>query len=220
MGAATVRVQCCRYQTTMETVRYSTLNRVKSFKRNLSLNLKPNQDQQGTTVNCNYEFEYVNFDTMSLADDCKTFRPDLTEEKVLPKVQTKRGVLWQMSGKLFSTWQERFCVLTENSFYSFSKKSTSAAKTFRKIKLSDINDICILNERGLNTIILKMNNGGKFFFRKSEGLLEWYNQFLSNTSSHIRSNLRKSLSMNQLNNRNMSRRPLMGINSLTQSFYR
>ena len=94
---------------------------------------------------------------MSLADDCKTFRPDLTEEKVLPKVQTKRGVLWQMSGKLFSTWQERFCVLTENSFYSFSKKSTSAAKTFRKIKLSDINDICILNERGLNTIILKMN---------------------------------------------------------------
>ena len=208
------------YQTIMETVRYSTVNRVKSFKRNLSLNIKPNSDQLETTVNCNYEFDYVNFDTMSLADDCDSDLPHHVEEKMLPKVQTKRGVLWQMSGKLFSTWQERFCVLTENSFYSFSKKSASTTKTFRKIKLSDIIDICILTDRGHNTMILKMNNGGKFMFRKSEFLLDWYKQFLSNTSAHIRNNLRKSISMNNLNNCKLSRRPLMGISSLTQSFHK
>ena len=208
------------YQTIMETVRYSTFNRVKSFKRNLSLNAKPSSDQLETTVNCNYEFDYVNFDTMSLADDCDSDLPHHVEEKMLPKVQTKRGVLWQMSGKLFSTWQERFCVLTENSFYSFSKKSASATKTFRKIKLSDIIDICILTDRGHNTMILKMNNGGKFMFRKSEFLLDWYKQFLSNTSAHIRNNLRKSISMNNLNNCKLSRRPLMGISSLTQSFHK
>merc|ERR1712133_298894 len=178
------RVQCCRYQTTMETVRYSTLNRVKSFKRNLSLNLKPNQDQQGTTVNCNYEFEYVNFDTMSLADDCKTFRPDLTEEKVLPVVQTKRGVLWQISGKIFSSWQERFCVLTENSFYSFSKKSTSKTKTFKKVKLLDICDICLVTENGQKVLCLKINNMGKLEFKRESSdpaiMEEWYLQFLSN----------------------------------------
>merc|ERR1719393_612476 len=204
----------------MESAKNSTLQRLNTLKQSISLNLTNKRDS-GSAANCNSEFDFVSFDCDVACDLRRGLNGfDPKDEKLLPAVQTKRGVLWQISGKIFSTWKERFCVLTENSFYSFSKKSTSAAKTFRKIKLSDINDICILNERGLNTIILKMNNGGKFFFRKSEGLLEWYNQFLSNTSSHIRSNLRKSLSMNQLNNRNMSRRPLMGINSLTQSFYR
>merc|ERR1712189_104485 len=136
----------------------STLRRLNTLKQSISLNLTNKRDSgTNSAANCNSEFDFVSFDCDLACDLRRGLSYFETEDaKVLPVVQTKRGVLWQISGKIFSTWQERFCVLTENSFYSFSKKTASSTKTFKKVKLLDICDIRLVTERGQKILSLKI----------------------------------------------------------------
>jgi len=215
----------------------STLNRMKTLRRTLSLNIKPKHDIKETTSNCNKEFDFVNFDNrLSVEPGLMTEimldsghyeyvtsasvpGPDQQKntDKNATQVKTKRGALLQMSGKLlFSTWQEKFCVLTENSFYSFSRKVGSMTKTFTKVRLLDISDILLETEKGQRILKIKTRMG-KLMFRKSEDLEDWHQQFLANISALRRKNLTKSLSMETTSVK--QRRPLMGVSSLKPNLY-
>lgn len=203
----------------MEIIKFNSLKRFKTLKRTLSLNARKGENildtLEETSKKCNNEFSFVNFENLTEEDEgsvtCQIDDHLTLTTNILP-VQSKRGVLWQMSGNnIFSTWQERFCVLTENSFYSFSKKSGSAAKTFTKIKLSEISDIFLSVDKGQTTFTIKMTKGGKLLFRKAEGLECWYQQILANLRANRRVQLQKSMSLI-----NVPRRPLMGISSLSK----
>ena len=212
------------------TATQSTLSRMKTLRRTLSLNIKPKHDIKETTSNCNKEFDFVNFDnrlsvepglmTEIMLDSghyeyvtsCSGPGPDNKNiDKNATQVKTKRGALWQMSGKLFSTWQEKFCVLTENSFYSFSRKVGSMTKTFTKVRLLDIIDILLESERGQKILKIKTQMG-KLMFRKSDELEDWHQQFLANILALRRNNLTRSLSIEVTPVK--QRRPLMGVSSL------
>merc|ERR1719481_770981 len=173
----------------MESAKNSTLRRLNTLKQSISLNLTNNKRDSGTNsaANCNSEFDFVSFDCDVACDLRRGLNGfDPKDEKLLPAVQTKRGVLWQISGKIFSTWKERFCVLTENSFYSFSKKSASSTKSFKKVKLLDICDIRLVTENGQKILHLKINSMGKLTLKRESDekiIDEWYLQFLSNVKS-------------------------------------
>jgi len=203
----------------MESAKNSTLRRLNTLKQSISLNLTNKRDSgTNSAANCNSEFDFVSFDCDLACDLRRGLSCFETEDtKILPVVQTKRGVLWQISGKIFSTWQERFCVLTENSFYSFSKKTASSTKTFKKVKLLDICDIRLVTERGQKILSLKINNMGKLQFKRESDqkmIDDWYLQFLSNVKSCYRQLLRRSRSVNPESINNSFKRPLMGVNSL------
>ena len=215
------------------TATQSTLNRMKTLRRTLSLNIKPKHDIKETTSNCNKEFDFVNFDNrLSVEPGLMTEimldsghyeyvtssapGPDKNIDKNATQVKTKRGALWQMSGKLFSTWQEKFCVLTENSFYSFSKKVGSMTKTFTKIRLLDICEILLETEKGQRILKIKTKLG-KLMFRRSEEIEDWHQQFLANISALRRNNLTRSLTMDTTSFK--QRRPMMGVSSLKPNIY-
>jgi len=203
----------------MESAKNSTLRRLNTLKQSISLNLTNKRDSgTNSAANCNSEFDFVSFDCDLACDLRRGLNGyDLKDEKLLPAVQTKRGVLWQISGKIFSTWKERFCVLTENSFYSFSKKSASSTKSFKKVKLLDICDIRLVTENGQKILHLKINSMGKLALKREsdESMIdEWYLQFLSNVKSCYKQLLRRTRSVNPESLNTSFRRPLMGVSSL------
>ena len=109
------------------------LTRVKTLKRHLMKTLKRKNTVIGTTIkNGITEFD-VNANNNENASqvmnreyatkDLEKFTSDQDDDFDcnVKTTNTKKGILWQQSGSLFSTWQERFYVLTENSLYSFPK---------------------------------------------------------------------------------------------------
>ena len=88
-------------------------------------------------------------------------------------------------GSVFETWQEKFCVLTENSFYSFSKSlgSSKSKKSFTKICLLDISDIGLVTHKGRTVLTIQTPRTGKLVFKKQgmgPGVEEWYQQIREN----------------------------------------
>merc|ERR1711923_625584 len=130
-----------------------------------------------------------------------------------PGVQSKRGTLWLMTGQFFfETWHKKFCVLTENSFYSFSKSlgSSKSKKNFTKICLLDNSDMDLVTHKGRTVLTIQTPSTGKLVLMKQgagPGVEKWYTQ--------IRENLRacfvKKSSSHHWKER---RRPFMGICSL------
>ena len=203
----------------------STLSRMKTLKRNLSLNIKQKHDIEETTSNCNEEFDFVHFDKrLSVEPGLMTelmldsghyeYVTCSAPDKNAAQVKTKRGTLDQMSGKLFSSWEEKFCILTENSFYSFAKKVGSMTKTFTKIRLLDICDILLRTERGQRILKIKTRMGKLMFRRSDEGMEDWHRQFLANISSLRRSNLTRSLTIETPSAKQRRPLPLMGLSSI------
>ena len=127
-----------------------------------------------------------------------------------PGVQSKRGTLWLMTGQFFfETWQEKFCVLTENSFYSFSKSlgSSKSKKSFTKICLLDISDIGLVTHKGRTVVTIQTPRTGKLVLMKQgagPGVEKWYTQ--------IRENLRACfVKKSSSHHWKVRRRPFMGI---------
>ena len=129
-----------------------------------------------------------------------------------PGVQSKRGALWIMSGQFFASWHEKFCVLTENSFYCFSKSlgSAKSKKSFTKICLLDISDIGLVTHKGRTVVTIQTPSTGKLMLMKQgegPGVEEWYHQ--------IRENLRACfVKKSSSHHWKVRRRPFMGISSL------
>eukprot|EP00092_Neocalanus_flemingeri_P042256 GFUD01046122.1.p1 GENE.GFUD01046122.1~~GFUD01046122.1.p1 ORF type:complete len:176 (-),score=38.83 GFUD01046122.1:326-853(-) len=126
-----------------------SVSRIKSLHRQLSNTLKKRKQVQEVTQNCNNEFDFVNIDTISeshtmLIDEeekTKGVKGDQTitgnfknmtndnaysDENIIKG--SRKGILWQQTDRIFSSWQERFFVLTENSLYSFSRETKKMEK--------------------------------------------------------------------------------------------
>merc|ERR1711862_732387 len=95
------------------------------------------------------------------------------------------GILWQQSGNIFSSWQERFFVLTESSLYSYSRQCPSRnnlaniKKFVTKVKLSEIIDMNLVEKRG-QLVIEIVTMSGRTCLRKPEGVRDWFEQILEN----------------------------------------
>ena len=190
---------------------------------------KGTKGREQTTTNCNQEFDFVNcdaadrvesvdsvdsvdseVDTMMTMEHC----PSLSSGAVChrPGVQSKRGALWIMSGQFFASWHEKFCVLTENSFYCFSKSlgSAKSKKSFTKICLLDISDIGLVTHKGRTVVTIQTPSTGKLMLMKQgegPGVEEWYHQ--------IRENVRACfVKKSSCHHWKVRRRPFMGISSL------
>eukprot|EP00091_Calanus_sinicus_P015270 TRINITY_DN3336_c0_g2_i1.p1 TRINITY_DN3336_c0_g2~~TRINITY_DN3336_c0_g2_i1.p1 ORF type:complete len:132 (+),score=24.91 TRINITY_DN3336_c0_g2_i1:358-753(+) len=94
--------------------------------------------------------------------------------------------MWQRTDNIFSSWQERFFVLTENSLYSFlrgAKNRADLERTVSKIKLSDVCGISLVDRKGQLMIKIVTKKNGRLFLRKQEGLSDWFEQIVQNGSA-------------------------------------
>ena len=109
------------------------LTRVKTLKRHLMKTLKRQKTVIGTTIkNGTTEFDvnannnenasqFINREYATKDVEKFTSDQDGDFDCNVKTTNTKKGILWQQSGSFFSSWQERFYVLTEKSLYSFPK---------------------------------------------------------------------------------------------------
>ena len=127
------------------------LSKVQTLQRHVSNTLKRRKHMEEVTKNCSEEFEFVKFDIMKDSTNIEVGEDDIkvktlmrdevicendtkevesiTQEEIVEScgenaikdIKTRKGILWQRTDNIFSSWQERFFVLTENSLYSFSR---------------------------------------------------------------------------------------------------
>lgn len=95
----------------------------------------------------------------------------------------KKGLLWQQRDKLFSRWKERYFILTKDLLQCFKKetsKITDMGGFIFKIKLSDVDDVELLDKRGYLTICITLQKEGKVFLRRTEGIRDWFEAIKEN----------------------------------------
>ncbi|TRY72732.1 hypothetical protein TCAL_00263 [Tigriopus californicus] len=88
-----------------------------------------------------------------------------------------KGLMWQQRDKIFSRWKERFFILTQDYLQCFKKGSsrmTEMGGFIFKLKLSDVNEVELLDKKGYLTVSLLLNKEGKILLRKPEGIREWF----------------------------------------------
>eukprot|EP00092_Neocalanus_flemingeri_P009661 GFUD01010402.1.p1 GENE.GFUD01010402.1~~GFUD01010402.1.p1 ORF type:complete len:188 (-),score=48.36 GFUD01010402.1:135-698(-) len=159
-----------------------SLSKMKLLHRQVSNTLKKRKQGQEVTKNCNNEFDFViQSHTMVIDEEEKTkgLKGDQTiagnfknmtnenaycDENV--RKGSRKGILWQQTDRIFSSWQERFFVLTENSLYSFSretKQMEKLEKAVSKIKLSDMSDVSLMDKKGQLLIMIVTKKFVKIF---------------------------------------------------------
>ena len=90
----------------------------------------------------------------------------------------RKGLLWQQRDKLFSSWKERYFILTQDFLQCFKKETsriTDMGGFLFKIKLCDVESVDLLDKKGYLTIALNLVREPKMFLRKTEGIRDWYN---------------------------------------------
>jgi len=205
------------------------------------------------TEDCSEEFNFVKFQNESYSKNCLEGK-NLTETCIEDTLEyqmkrelgirlqpdsgvretgemrstSKKGPLWYQKGNLFSTWEEKFFVLTANSLYSFPKDIRSMevlTKSASKTKLCEIIYMELINKKGQMMIKFLTKKQGTMYLRKAEGLKDWYDSIEENMENskypHLSRKLNSSISM--IEGRNLSdkyhRKPFMGVRSLTLSQY-
>jgi len=216
------------YSQKMDAIKTSSLTRLKTLRRTVSLKVGIlNNVEEETSKQCNDEFSFVNFETLAEEDMDQCSVPSKAGNQLtiagtnLSPVTSLRGVLWTMSNNIFSSWKERFCILTENSFYSFSRKTGAAAKSISRIKLSEISDIELSIIKRQTTLILtlsKCSETEKLMLRAEKGLEEWHSKIMSNMI-YFKHQLRRR-TYSQTKSMRRQNMPIIGVNSLRKSqFY-
>merc|ERR1711915_246004 len=226
-----------------EDAKKTDLTRVKTLKRHLMKTLKRQKTVIGTTTkDCTNEFHFVKFDTIQRIKesgsqvmdkeyawkDMEKWTSDKDDkfDSNVKTIKTKKGVIWQQTGNFFSTWHERFFVLTENSLYSFPKgcKATETLAAATKIRLSELSDVKLMNQKGQMVLKLQSSKKSVAHLRKPEGLKDWYENILDNIHllkmKKMESSMYRSLvSDSQFEQKPCSSpaisRPCMGVSSLT-----
>merc|ERR1711936_1101115 len=174
------------------------LSKVKSLQKQMILTLKKRKPRDEITKKCNEEFDFVTFDTIKeshtklsdkalkkTSDDCVTIKHVRNVDDNDPNVVSsqKKGILWQQSDKLFSSWQERYFVLTSNSLYSFTKDTRVMDNIKKTVLKAKIKDMSLVEKKGQLLMRIVIENHGKFYLRKPEGLQDWYEQLRRNISA-------------------------------------
>eukprot|EP00091_Calanus_sinicus_P015269 TRINITY_DN3336_c0_g1_i1.p1 TRINITY_DN3336_c0_g1~~TRINITY_DN3336_c0_g1_i1.p1 ORF type:complete len:215 (-),score=50.99 TRINITY_DN3336_c0_g1_i1:104-748(-) len=186
------------------TVKGENLSKVQTLQRHVSNTLMRRKHMEEVTRNCSDEFEFVRFDITSEPnsfdfgeDDFKaeTLKRDkavsgndiievdsIIQEEIVEScgenaiidTKTRKGILWQRTDNIFSSWQERFFVLTENSLYSFlrgAKNRADLERTVSKIKLSDVCGISLVDRKGQLMIKIVTKKNGRYFYASKKGYL-------------------------------------------------
>jgi len=162
---------------------------MRTLKRHVSNTIKRTRRSEEVTKECSGEFDFVKFDPIneSFIADLNYENPvkDDGYEAIAKDSKTRKGILWQQSGNIFSSWQERFFVLTESSLYSYSRQGPSRKnladikKFVTKIKLSEIIEVNLVEKKG-QLVIEIVTRSGKTYLRKPEGVREWFEHILEN----------------------------------------
>ena len=123
MGVEYLRSKSCYSYNSEE--KGNTVSRMRTLKRQVSSKIKRLQKHEEVAKECSEEFEFVKFDPINEPFDYESPVNDGSYEATAKDSKTRRGILWQQSGNIFSSWQERFFVLTESSLYSYSRQCPS-----------------------------------------------------------------------------------------------
>merc|ERR1711892_537407 len=228
------------------------LSKFQTFQRHIGHTMKRRREVEEVTKTCTNELEFVKFDvnsdsiymgaeqnTRNLISSNELTNETITKDDALDEspvendkqdVKTRKGILWQQTDNIFSSWQERFFVLTENSLYSFSrenKKMEMIGKSVSKVKLSDFCDVSLVDRKGQLMINILTTKNVRIYLRKPEGLRYWFRQILENISeakfTHQNRKLESSLSLVEKNHLEHSvaavqipnQRPVMCCRSLS-----
>merc|ERR1712198_515089 len=212
------------------------LTRVKTLKRHLMKTLKRQNTVIGTTLkNGTTEFD-VNTNNNENASqvmnreyatkDLEKFTSDKDDDFNcnVKTTNTKKGILWQQSGSFFSSWQERFYVLTENSLYSFPQgcKTNETLAAATKIRLCELSDVELLNQKGQLVLKLQLCKKSAVLLRKPEGLTDWYENILDNVQMLKMKPMENSRTRSLIADSDIKKNPCslrisqpnMGVNSL------
>jgi len=196
MGVSYLRSKSCILNNTEE--KTGNLSKIKTLKRSVSKTLRSSNKPKEVTKECTNEFQFIKFDAIDEAfdgdlSDKKNDRNVKSVENAEEDSQTLKGILWQQSGNIFSSWQERFFVLTGKSLYSFPqrgplKNNLRHCKKFgSKVALSDIIEVNLVERKGQLVIEIVTKNG-KTCLRKPEGVREWFEKIVENNED-VRKNL-------------------------------
>merc|ERR1719435_638988 len=187
MGVEYLRSKSCYYYNSEE--KGNNVSRIGTLRRHVSNTIKRKQRSEEVTKECSGEFDFVKFDPIneSFISDLNNEKPvnDDSYEAVAKDSKTRKGILWQQSGNIFSSWQERFFVLTESSLYSYSRQGpyrknlTNIKKCVTKVKLSEIVEVNLVEKKG-QLVIEIVTKSGKTYLRKPEGVREWFEHILEN----------------------------------------
>merc|ERR1719431_913030 len=230
MGERYLRSQSCHLSASQQKEEH--LSRLRTLRRHVSRSLKRGGRLGEVTEECTGEFQFVKFDTINESfirfSELKNERLESDESDVIDvkNPKTRKGILWQQSGNIFSTWQERFFVLTASSLYSFSKKSScrsvlgNVKKFVSKVKLSEIIELTLVEKKG-QLVIEIVTRKGRLSLRKPEGVRDWFDQILENSEAikciHKERILERSTSMLEDTVTSLKSplgRPFMGCRSL------
>ena len=89
----------------------------------------------------------------------------------------KKGLMWIQQDKMFSTWKERFVILTRTHLQIFKKGTTkfSDMGTFiNKVSLASVSQLSLEEKRGYLTLLLVTTSPSvRLWLRRPDGLTEW-----------------------------------------------
>jgi len=183
MGVEYLRSKSCYSYNSEE--KGNTVSRMRKLKRQVSSKIKRLQKHEEVAKECSGEFEFVKFDPINESFNYESPVNDGSYEATAKDSKTRRGILWQQSGNIFSSWQERFFVLTESSLYSYSRQCPSRnnlaniKKFITKVKLSEIIDMNLVEKRD-QLVMEIVTMSGRTYLRKPEGVKEWFEHILEN----------------------------------------
>jgi len=109
---------------------------------------------------------------------------DLRSELALSDTITKKGLLWIQQDKLFSSWKERFVILTNSHLQIFKKGTTKFSEMgafINKISVSGLEKVTLEERRGYLTILLVSGppHSVRLLLRRPDGLADWHRSILS-----------------------------------------
>ena len=103
-------------------------------------------------------------------------RPKLSFEKEEGDI-VKKGLMWIQQDKIFSTWKERFVILTGTDLQIFKKgrtKFSDMGAFINKVSLASVAQLSLEEKRGYLTLLLATASPSvRLWLRRPDGLTDW-----------------------------------------------
>ena len=126
-------------------------------------------------------------------------KPKLSVEKEDGDI-IKKGLMWIQQDKLFSTWKERFVILTSTHLQIFKKGTTKFSDMgafINKVSLASVAQLSLEEKRGYLTLLLVTACPSvRLWLRRPDGLSDWLSclRNISNLAQGREPNIRRQLS--------------------------
>ena len=112
----------------------------------------------------------------------------------------KKGLMWIQQDKMFSTWKERFVILTRTHMQIFKKGTTKFSDMgafLNKVSLASVSQLSLEEKRGYLTLLLVTASPSlRLWLRRPDGLTDWLSclRNISNLAQDREPNIRRQLS--------------------------